>query len=133
MATRYTTTLKKTTPLSLSKEGRVFAHIAEKMLGKKFDLSLVFVGNALSKRLNTTYREKHKSTNVLAFPLSKNSGEIYINIPLARKEAKKFESTPLSHIHFLFVHGLLHLKGYDHGPAMERLEQQCMKKYFSKG
>lgn len=132
MATRCTTTLLTTAPLSLQKEGRVFARVAQDTLGKTYDLSVVCVGDAFSKKLNTAYRNKKKGTNVLAFPLSKTSGEIYINIPRARKEARSFESTPLTHICFLFVHGLLHLKGYDHGPRMEQLERRLMKKYFSK-
>jgi probable rRNA maturation factor len=132
MTTHCTTTLLKTAPLSLPKEGRVFARVAKDVLGASYELSVVCIGDTFSKRLNATYRDKHKGTNVLAFPLSKTSGEIYINIPLARREAQRFDSTVLSHIHFLFVHGLLHLKGYDHGPAMERLESRYMKKYFPK-
>ncbi|MCR4274994.1 MAG: rRNA maturation RNase YbeY [Candidatus Campbellbacteria bacterium] len=132
MATHCATTLTTTAPLSVPKEGRVFARMAHNVLGASYELSLVFIGNALSKKLNSTYRNKNKDTNVLAFSLSKTSGEIYINIPLARAEAKQFESTPLSHIRFLFVHGLLHLKGHDHGEKMERLERRLMREYFSK-
>jgi len=68
------------------------------------------------RRLNRTYRGQDKSTNVLAFPISKNLGEIFIN----PSRAKPFG------VKFLFVHALLHLKGMRHGAKMEKLEKQIL-------
>lgn len=130
MAVSFSSTLSHIAPLSLQKEGRVFARAARAVLGPSYDLSIVFVGDARSRTLNRTYRLKDKPTNVLSFPLSKQSGEIYLNVPLAVREANRFGETPRRHACFLFVHGLLHLKGLDHGKRMEHLEQQLMKKFF---
>jgi len=63
--------------------------IKESILGKKYELSLVFIGDKLSKKLNKNYRQKDYGANILSFPLDKNSGEIFINIPNSKKECKK--------------------------------------------
>ena len=91
--------------------------IKEKVLGKKYELSLVFCKNALSRKLNRTYRGKDKPTNVLAFPLSKNSGEIFINIDGLKGFTQKY----------LLIHALLHLKGMQHSAKMESEEQKLLK------
>ncbi len=54
--------------------------IKEKVLGEKYELSLVLAGNALMKKLNIKYRKQNKSASVLSFPLSKKDGEIFINL-----------------------------------------------------
>ena len=94
--------------------------IKEGVLGKEYELSLVFATPALSRKLNRIYRGKDKSTNVLAFPLSKTSGEIFIDKTTARKEYKNFGMTFEKFVKFLFIHGLLHLKGMRHGDRMEK-------------
>jgi len=118
-------------PLSLKRGASSFAKAKKMLLGKTYDLSLVAIGAARSKKLNGTYRGKHKPTNVLAFPLEKKSGEIYLTFPLIAKEAHRFGLTPDEHALYLFVHGCLHLKGYDHGTVMERQEKIVLKKLRS--
>ncbi len=130
MTVSISSTLKTTAPLSIRKEGAVFNRITRDILGDSYELSLVFIGNTRSRNLNKTWRAKDKPTNVLSFPLSSTIGELYINIPLAVREARVFETTPRKHIFFLFIHGILHLKGYDHGKRMEQAERSLMKKYF---
>ena len=120
------TTLKRQTPLSTRTGVLLYTKAVDFILGKKYDLSLVFVGNARSKMLNRMYRDKDKTTNVLAFPLSKTSGEIIIALPYAQKEASDFETSVAEHLLYLFVHGCYHLKGMDHGPAMERAEKRAL-------
>jgi probable rRNA maturation factor len=82
--------------------------------GGKTDLSVVIVNRARIKELNRIYRGKNKPTDVLSFDysdnlkgLSKNLGEIVI----CPKEIYADEKFGLAHI---FIHGLLHLLGYDH-------------------
>lgn len=91
-----------------------FADIKNAVLGKDYELSLVFCANALSRRLNRTYRGKDYPTNVLSFPISNNSGEIFINV----RRLKGFS------VGNLFIHALFHLKGLDHGDTMERAEEK---------
>ena len=106
-----------------------FVDIKNSVLGEKYDLSLVFVGDKLSKKLNFQHRKKNQPTNILSFPLSKTSGEIFINLAMAKKEAKKFERDFENFITFLFIHGLEHLKGLEHSSRMESKEIKIRKKF----
>ncbi len=121
-------TLESRTPVP-KKTGVLWSTVAAEILGKAYDLSVVLIGNARSHRLNATYRGKDKPTNVLAFPVAKDSGEIYINIPYALKEASKYAHGSAHHLSYLFIHGLLHLKGLDHGKEMETLEAKLLKRF----
>ena len=94
-----------------------FEKIKDHILGKEYELSLVFAKNSLMKELNFRYKKKNVPTNVLAFPLDKSEGEIFINIS-DKKNAV-----------FLLIHALLHLKGYKHGVKMENAEKTLMDKF----
>lgn len=107
-----------------------FAAIADHVLGTQYELSLVFIGSHRSRRLNRTYREKDRPTNVLSFPYDKKSGEIFIDLKKARSECKKFDSTFNHHVGYLFIHGVLHLKGLDHGSTMDRKETNLVKTFL---
>jgi probable rRNA maturation factor len=106
-----------------------FLELKQAALGKKYSLSLVFIGDKKARTLNRTYRGKDKPTNVLSFSLDNTSGEIFIDVPLARRQAKKFERTGDNFIGFLFIHGLFHLKGMAHGSTMEKAEQKLRKRF----
>ena len=107
-----------------------YQKIKEAVLGKKYDLSLVFVGEDRAQSLNKKYRKKTYIPNVLSFPLDETSGEMYICPKVAEREAVKFNMTPRKYVAYLFIHGLLHLKGYGHGDTMERKERAYMRTYF---
>ena len=106
-----------------------FAVIKDAVLGKTYDLSLVFVGKAKMKQLNKTYRSKDYATDILSFPLSESAGEIYICTEVCEKKAKEFERKMHNYLEFLFIHGCVHLLGHNHGPAMDKLEQKFQKKF----
>ena len=106
-----------------------FGSIKEAVLGKKYYISIVICGNALSRRLNRSYRSKDKPTNVLSFPYSKNNGEIFLNLPLIKREARIQKLKVKNHLIYLLIHGLLHLKGMQHGGRMERAEEKFVKKF----
>ena len=107
-----------------------FLSIKEKILGKKYNLALIFFTLKESQALNKKYRHKDYSTNILSFPLSKDEGEIYISLATARRDAKNFSLTYNEFLHLLFIHGTLHLKGYDHSSTMERLEDKYLKSFL---
>lgn len=103
--------------------------IAKRVLGTKYELSLAFIGRDRSQNINKQLRHKDKPADVLSIPLSKTSGEIMICLERAKKQAKKFEHTYTQHVAFLFIHGLLHLKGLDHGSTMEHEERRLMSAF----
>ena len=89
---------------------------------KKVSLSLLLSNNKNIKRLNKNFRNKNKSTDILSFPLSnktkilKNTylGDIIISYEYLDKpksqDLKLFKEKVLK----LFIHGFLHLLGFDH-------------------
>jgi len=101
-----------------------FAKMTEAVLGKEYECSLVIVSPKKSRELNLAYREKDNSTNILSFPLSDDEGEIFIDLVKARTEAPLFDRSYTNFVGFLFIHGLLHLKGLDHGTKMENAEKK---------
>ncbi len=103
--------------------------IKDDILGKKYDLSLVFIGAQKAQTLNKKYRNATYTPNVLSFPLTKDTGEIYITPEVAQKEAYKFSLSTEGYIGYLFIHGLLHLKGHLHGGTMEKAEKKYVAKY----
>lgn len=108
-----------------------FLSIKEKLLGKAYDLTVIFCTPKESQERNKAYRDKDYPTNILSFPLDETSGEIYISLSTARRDAKKFEHTYEQFLHLLLIHGCLHLKGHDHGSTMEELEDKHLKNFFS--
>lgn len=127
--------LEKNNLTVLRKNGTIpsvpFLAIKEAVLGKKYDLTVTFCSPTESQERNNTYRNKDYPTNILSFPLSETEGEIYICLSIARKDAKEFGMTYRQFLHLLFIHGVLHLKGHDHGSTMEQLEESFLKKFFA--
>ena len=105
----------------LKKEGR-----------RKSFLSLLFVGPKKMRQLNKKYRKKDKATNVLAFPGGKEAlGEIVLCPFVIRKDALEYKISFKRAVCWMFVHGLLHLLGYDHKTSndekkMTQKEQQYL-------
>jgi probable rRNA maturation factor len=106
-----------------------FVDIKNSVLGKKYSLSLVIAGDTLSRKLNKTYRNKDKPTNVLSFSLGDTEGEIFLNLKKAKAEAPQFSEKYKNFVGYLFIHGLLHLKGMDHGSTMENTERKIRRKF----
>jgi len=106
-----------------------FVLYKNKILGKVYSLSIVFVGEKEIHVLNKKYRNVDSPTDILSFPLTKKSGEIFICQKIAQKKAKEFERTYSNFIPFLLIHGMVHLLGYDHGNTMEKIEEKY-RKYF---
>lgn len=70
------------------------------------------------KKINLEFRAKNESTDVLSFPLNADFGgllgSIIISLPHAQNAAEKFSHSIENEIALLFMHGALHLCGFDH-------------------
>ncbi len=106
-----------------------FLDIKNDILGASYQLSLSLVGEQRARSINQRGRQKDYVPNVLSFPLNKTAGEIYLTPAVSKREARNFGHNEREHLIFLYIHGLLHLKGYDHGRRMEDLEARFLKKY----
>ncbi|MCX6716585.1 MAG: rRNA maturation RNase YbeY [Candidatus Taylorbacteria bacterium] len=106
-----------------------FVAIKDTVLGKKYSLALHIVDEAEIKRLNSTYRKIDEVTDILSFPISEDTGEIFINLDKTKTEAVKFERTFENFFAYLFIHGLVHLKGHDHSSTMESIEKRIRSKF----
>lgn len=89
------------------------------------EVSLVFVDNESISKLNKAYRDKDRETDVLSFPLLEGEinqdldmdvllGDIVISLEKAEEQAHEFGHSLSREIFYLYLHGLLHLIGYDH-------------------
>lgn len=108
-------------------------------LKKNLEISLGVVGNAAMKKLNNSYRKKNKVTNVLSFRESdsrtpspsssgKYIGEIIICYPQAIKEARQEKKPINQYLEFLFLHGFLHILGYDHKTSAQAKKMESLEK-----
>jgi probable rRNA maturation factor len=91
---------------------------------KKVALGVRIVNEKESATLNRRYRGKSGATNVLSFPFeappgtrSDTLGDLVLCAPIVRREARVQQRTPAAHWAHLVVHGILHLRGYDHENA----------------
>lgn len=95
-----------------------------------WDVSLVFVGVKRAQELNTRLRNKDYIPNVLSYETGVKSGEIIICPVEAQKQAPAYDMDYEQFIAFLFIHGLLHLKGMPHGTTMERRERALLARFI---
>ncbi len=103
--------------------------LKDSVLGKKYDLSFAFLGPKKMTEVTWQTKKKRKPSNVLSFPLSDTSGEILICKTTAYKEAKLYHMDRETFVVYLFIHGLLHLKGFPHGATMESEERRVMRRF----
>lgn len=99
-------------------------------------MSVTFVNKEFIHQLNKNYRNIDRPTDVISFaylddknehhiksPYPIDLGEIYICIDVAKENALQYKNSLNRELSFLFVHGLLHLLGYDH---MKQEDEEVM-------
>ena len=106
-----------------------YEKIKNDILGSSYTLSLVFIGEVRAKTLNQERRNKQYTPDVLSFPLGNKHGEIYISPKAAARKAREHAMTPKQYVGYVYIHGLLHLKGMAHGDTMSKAEKRYLAKY----
>lgn len=94
-----------------------------------WEISVAFVSPGRALSLNRKLRGKDYTPNVLSYRAGAGNGEIIICPARARGEAATYGHGAAEHIFFLFIHGILHLKGCRHSATMERRERTLLKKW----
>ncbi|MDA3967961.1 MULTISPECIES: rRNA maturation RNase YbeY [Helicobacter] len=97
---------------------RIFCRLCSDLSLEDKTCELLIVSNQTIQELNREYRQKDMATDVLSFPLLAEAsvilGSIVISLDYARSGAEKFGHSIEDEIFILFIHGVLHLLGYDH-------------------
>ena len=108
-------------------------------LSENSEISFLLTSDKKIQKLNSKYRNKNLSTNVLSFPMMKKIngvmliGDIAISNEKILRESKSFKTNKYSYLSKITVHGVLHLLGFDHQTdkefqIMNRYEKNILKK-----
>lgn len=116
------------------------AQVAPELGNERLSASILFADDAEVHALNREWRDKHKPTNVLSFPMLEREdllaldpagppellGDIALALETCAREAEEKQLTLEQHATHLIVHGLLHLAGHDHeiSPEDARIMEQ---------
>jgi probable rRNA maturation factor len=118
-------------------------HLDEEILEEMSEsglFSLVLVSDRQIRTLNKEWMGKDKPTDVLSFPLSMDPppspelpwevGEIMISLQRAQQQAKDYGHSFDRELAFLFVHGMLHVLGFDHMTAADEKDMFGRQKHI---
>ena len=100
------------------------------------EVELIVTDNSEIQKLNAVYRHIDKATDVLSFPLEDVPhmplGTIIISVEKVKEKAAELGHSEEDELTLLFIHGLLHLLGYDHETddgEMRRKEEEIIKTF----
>ena len=106
-------------------------------------MGLQFTNDSTITALNSTWRRKLETTDVLSFPVFDETmcipdsqfvelGDIFISVNKAEQQAKEHNHPLVYELRWLVSHGLLHLLGWDH-PTSEKLNEmlRCQEQLLS--
>lgn len=113
-----------------------FVARARRAAGLNGKVNVLLTSSAEMKSLNRRFRGKDAPTDVLSFPAEPGAakqfaGEIAISAEIAAQNARLLGHSPAQEVKILVVHGILHLRGYDHecdNGQMARREKQLRAK-----
>lgn len=98
-------------------------------------INVVFVDDREIRRLHRHYLGHDCVTDVMSFPLDeggKTSGEVYICLNQAARQAKVYGVSEREELFHLVIHGVLHLLGYkDDTPGKKRTMRELENKYLA--
>jgi probable rRNA maturation factor len=106
------------------------------------DISLVICDDPFITELNERYMKRNGPTDVLAFPMREGKtlvnqdtavGDIVISVDTAERQAAELGTELDQELILLFVHGLLHLLGYDHQNGVQKRKMDTITKKIVRG
>jgi probable rRNA maturation factor len=100
------------------------------------EIELLVLNNSQIQEINHEFRQINKPTDVLSFPYESMPGaplgSIAISIDFVEEKAKEYGHNVEDEFLLLFIHGLLHLLGFDHevdSGEHRQKEEELIKKY----
>jgi probable rRNA maturation factor len=95
-----------------------FVARARRAAGLRTAVNVLVTSNAELQELNRRFRGKDQPTDVLSFPAlplkPRYAGDIAISAEIAAHNARAMGHSAAEEIKILALHGILHLRGYDH-------------------
>ena len=70
---------------------------------------VLLISDERMAKLHHRFMNQSGPTDVITF----QHGEIFISVPMARRQAREFGTSTMAEIELYIVHGLLHLGGFD--------------------
>lgn len=116
---------------------KIINHVLENEGESNSEITVVFTNESLIQKLKKEFFNLDKPTDVIAFRLNDYDdanieGEIYICLPVAKKNADYYKEPYEREIARLIIHGCLHLIGYIDDAESERLEMQKLENNYLK-
>ena len=109
------------------------------------EIDLTLCDNQTIQHYNKEYRGNNKATDVLSFPIENDIikgseemplGSIVISVDFVKAKATEFGHSNNDELSLLFIHGMLHLLGFDHeidnGEMREKEEETIHKFHLPK-
>jgi probable rRNA maturation factor len=100
------------------------------------EIELLVTDDETIRAINSEYRQIDKATDVLSFPFEPMPmaplGSLVISMDHVEKAAREFGHSEAEETALLFIHGLLHLLGYDHecdNGEMREKERELIEKF----
>jgi probable rRNA maturation factor len=98
------------------------------------EISLAFVDNASSQRLNKRYLDHDEATDILTFPLGeaggKLTGELIVGAEVARAQAAERGHDVQAELALYVIHGLLHLCGFNDKSAAQVADMRRRERHY---
>ncbi|MGB1229602.1 MAG: rRNA maturation RNase YbeY [Holosporaceae bacterium] len=102
---------------------------------QKATVSFLFTSKRTIQQYNARYRHQDKPTNVLSFPLEAPAidgqntllGDVIVALEVIKDEACDLERPFKDHLTHMLVHGILHLRGFDHIEKAEAIQMQKLE------
>jgi probable rRNA maturation factor len=113
---------------------RLVAGVLRAEGARRAAVSVAFVGSRRIRSLSRSYLGHDGTTDVIALTMSPPSGrrvpsvpavppvpavpsvigDVYVCVPVARAQARRYRTSLAAELRRLVVHGVLHVLGYDH-------------------
>jgi probable rRNA maturation factor len=109
--------------------GKTLKSYAQKVLAElgrdNWDLSILLCGDRTMSSLNSRYRGRAETTDVLSFAMGEGEqfpckcrrrlpGDMVISLETLNENARRFKISEDEELRRLLIHGILHLDGMDH-------------------
>ena len=99
-----------------------------------YNVNVIFTSDIHLSDLKKEFFSRNQWTDVIAFPLQRDSkfieGEIYISIPTAKKNANSFKEPYNKELGRLIIHGSLHLLGIEDRSKEQKKKMTILEEKF---